>query len=288
MDIRWDQDSKQQWQARLASQPFVALRQDWAFGAAMGQLGAKMGRAVILDGRQEVAIVQVLQQPGLRVIGQGPVWLKPLEPAQKRRVIRRLACHVGACIVTPQEPLAGWGLVPLITPRASALWCIDHPPERLRRGLQGKWRNRLVKAEGAVQPVPLRGQKLHELVAQEAAQRQARGYRNLPGRLALDWPGETLALGWHAGGALQAGMVFLIHGQTASYFLGWASPMARALFAHGPILWQVALALQKRGVRWLDLGDVNTDSGASLARFKLGTGAEVSTAGATCLIVPRR
>ena len=39
-------------------------------------------------------------------------------------------------------------------------------------------------------------------------------------------------------------MVFLIHGQTASYFLGWASDAGRAAFAHGPILWQAALALR--------------------------------------------
>jgi lipid II:glycine glycyltransferase (peptidoglycan interpeptide bridge formation enzyme) len=81
-------------------------------------------------------------------------------------------------------------------------------------------------------------------------------------------------------------MVFLIHGWAASYYLGWASALARKVFAHGPILWQAALALRGKGVRMLDLGEVNTDTGAGLARFKLGTGARVVAAGPSCLVLP--
>jgi len=285
MEIQWDQLTKVQWQARLATQPY-GLRQDWDFGQSMACLGARVGRAVVFEAGQAVAMAQVLQRPGLRVIGQGPVWLAPLVDAQKRGIIRRLARHCGACIVTPAQPLAGWGMVPLITPKASALWNIQQSPEALRKGLSGKWRNRLVRAEDAVKPTSLALPKLRELIAHEATQRRARGYHNLPGELATDWFGKSLALGWFSHGALQAGMVFLIHGHTASYFVGWASALGRAAFAHGPILWQAALNLRNRGVRGLDLGDVNTDRGASLARFKLGTGARVVTPGATCLILP--
>ena len=177
-------------------------------------------------------------------------------------------------------------MVPLVTPKTTALWNIHQSPEILRKGLHGKWRNRLVRAEESVKPSLLGQSQLRDLIAQEAAQRQKRGYHNLPGAMTADWTGDRLAMGWHSHGALQAGMVFLIHGQTASYFLGWASDAGRAAFAHGPILWQAAVALGRRGVRVLDLGDVNTDAGASLARFKLGTGAGLVTAGPTCFILP--
>ncbi len=285
MDIHWDQLSKAQWQGQLATHAY-GLRQDWVFGQAMALLGAKVSRAVVFDAGHAVAMAQVLQRPGLRVIGQGPVWLTSLKDRQKRRVIRCLARHCGACIVTPAQPLAGWGMVPLITPKTSALWNIHRSPEALRKGLNGKWRNRLVRAEDTVKPSPLNQSQLQDLIAEEAAQRQKRGYHNLPGAMAADWSGDSLAIGWQSAGGLQAGMVFLIHGQTASYFLGWASDVGRAAFAHGPILWQSALALGRQGVRVLDLGDVNTDTGASLARFKLGTGAGLVTAGPTCFILP--
>ncbi|WP_323006816.1 hypothetical protein [Pseudorhodobacter sp.] len=286
MDIRWDQASEDEWQARMACHAHMPLRQDWAFGEAMRRLGVKTGRAVIYDAGQAIAAAQVLQRRGLQIIGQGPIWLAEVPPARKRRALRCLARHAGATIVTPDAPLSGWGMIPLITAKASALWRIDGTTQALRQGLQAKWRNRLVKAEKTVKPMPLAVPKLQALLAQEAAQRRARGYGNLPGVMALDWSGGIVALGWHAGGALQAGMVFLRHGHCASYFLGWASPAARAAFAHGPILWQAALALRDRGVQVLDLGAVNTENGAGLAHFKLGTGASVVMAGATSLIVP--
>jgi len=285
MDTRWDQLSQTAWQGQLAAQPY-GLRQDWAFGLAMARLGVKVGRAVVFDGAQAVAVAQVLQRRGLRLIGQGPVWLRPLEPAQKRCIIRHLARHCGASIVTAPEPLAGFGMVPVITGKASAVWNIGLSPVALRQGLHGKWRNRLLRVESSVKPTQLRGQTLGALVTQEAATRLKRGYTNLPGGLAVNWLGDSLTLGWHSGGMLQAGMVFLVHGTTASYFLGWSSEAGRAAFAHGPILWQAALTLRSRGVVQLDLGDVNTQTGAGLARFKLGTGAGVVTAGATCLILP--
>jgi hypothetical protein len=52
------------------------------------------------------------------------------------------------------------------------------------------------------------------------------------------------------------------------------------------MLWQAALSLRSQGVKSIDLGDVNSESGAALARFKLGTGAGVKVAGATCLVLP--
>lgn len=286
MEIFWDQLTEKQWQGRICGYCGSSLRQDWNFGAVMAQMGASVGRAVIIEGGQEVALAQVLQRRGLRVIGQGPLWLAPLGPAAKRRVVRLLARHAGATIVTPNEALSGLGLVPMITPRSSALWRINQPESALRQGLHGKWRNRLVRAEDTARPVRLNKKMIGVLIEKESAQRRARGYQNLPGAMALSWPGQVVAYGWHSNGVLQAGMVFLMHGRTASYFLGWASAAARAGFAHGPMLWQAALTLRDRGIELLDLGEVNSEAGAGLARFKLGTGARVVAAGATSLVLP--
>ena len=271
----------------MAGLPDQPLRQSWAYGVATQRMGAVIGRAVLRRrGGAEIAMAQVLRRGGVRLITQGPVWLAELDQGEKRRVLGRLAHHPGLTIATPAEPLSGPGLIPLITGRSRALWQIDHPVVEVRRELQGKWRNRLIKAEAHVQGRPLRAAALAHLIAQEAAQRRARGYQNLPGALALQWPGPRLALGWYSAGGLQAGMVFLIHGAAASYFLGWSSPAARAAFSHGPLLWQAMQRLRDQGVATVDLGDVNTEDGTSLARFKLGTGAQVQTMGATALVLP--
>ena len=44
--------------------------------------------------------------------------------------------------------------------------------------------------------------------------------------------------------------------------------------------------LRAEGVRWLDLGSVDTEAAPGLARFKLGTGAALKRLGATCLVLP--
>ena len=72
-----------------------------------------------------------------------------------------------------------------------------------------------------------------------------------------------------------AGMLFLIHGRRATYHVGWTSEEGRTNAAHNLILWTAMKELKTRGVAALDLGGVNTQSGAGIARFKLETGGEV-------------
>jgi hypothetical protein len=52
------------------------------------------------------------------------------------------------------------------------------------------------------------------------------------------------------------------------------------------MLLQAVEALRAEGVLWLDLGQVDTEAAPGLARFKLGTGADLRRLGATCLVLP--
>jgi hypothetical protein len=52
------------------------------------------------------------------------------------------------------------------------------------------------------------------------------------------------------------------------------------------MLYRAACALREEGVRWLDLGSVNTEDAPGLARFKLGTGAALRRLGHTLLVLP--
>jgi lipid II:glycine glycyltransferase (peptidoglycan interpeptide bridge formation enzyme) len=72
-------------------------------------------------------------------------------------------------------------------------------------------------------------------------------------------------------------MLFLVHGSTATYHLGWADDAGREHSAHNLLLWQACSLLAERGVQQLDLGGVNTQSNPGLARFKLGAGGRVVT-----------
>ena len=78
-----------------------------------------------------------------------------------------------------------------------------------------------------------------------------------------------------------AAMMFLIHGEAATYQVGWTSDQGRELNAHHLILWRAVEELRERGVRVLDLGGVNTIRSAGVARFKMRTGGKVLTLAGT-------
>ena len=80
---------------------------------------------------------------------------------------------------------------------------------------------------------------------------------------------------------LIAACLILRHGATATYQTAWASPTGHALQAPRVILWNAACRMVSLGQKTLDLGVVETDRSAGLARFKLGTGAQARQLGGT-------
>lgn len=248
---------------------FVPLQQSAAYAAAVTGCG---GQVRWLEG-------------GVLAVERGRVRLISRVGGLDRAGLRRLARWAGVTVATPEVGVAGFGLVPLVTPMHHAVWRLG--PD-LRAGMAGKWRNRLVAAERAGVRVS-RGDRatLEALVAAEAVQRAERRYQALPQGFARALPESALRIwDWRQAGAMQAAMCFVVHGTSASYHLGWASGAAKAAGVHGVMLTRAAEALRAEGVRWLDLGSVDTEAAPGLARFKLGTGADLRRLGATMLVLP--
>jgi Acetyltransferase (GNAT) domain len=259
---------------------FLPLQQSPVYAAAAGAMGARL-RWIDLGVGQALA----LERYRLRVVLRGPLWSGSPNQATCISAVRRLARWPGLTVVTPGEPLAGFGLVPLVTPSHHAIWDLSGD---LRQGMSVKWRNRLTAALGqgvAVHPGDLLS--LDHLVRAEARQRSLRRYRALPEAFtsALD-PGALRLWEWRDGREIGAAMAFVVHGGSVSYHLGWASDAARKVGAHGVMLAQAAQALAAEGLRWLDLGLVDTQASPGLARFKLGTGAALHRLGATLMVLP--
>ena len=222
---------------------------------------------------------------GVLAVERGRVRLISRAAGLDRTGLRRLARWPGLTVATPEDGVSGFGLVPLVTPMHHAIWALG--PD-LRAGMAGKWRNRLVAAERAGVRVRRGGRDcLEALLLEEGRQRQARGYRALAEGFSRALPFGVLRLWeWRQAGALQAAMCFVVHGGSATYHIGWGSDAARRAGVHGVMLARAAEALRAEGVRWLDLGSVDTEAAPGLARFKLGTGAALKRLGATCLVLP--
>lgn len=157
----------------------------------------------------------------------------------------------------------------------------------MRAGLHGKWRNRLVKAEASevrIYTTPW-DRAPHVMFDHAAALARKRRYRSYPTALLSAFaqinPNDAHLIEAYDRGTLMAACLILRHGATATYQTAWASATGRALQAPRLMLWQAAVQMASLGHTLLDLGTVETDHVAGLARFKLGTGAQVRALGGT-------
>lgn len=280
------------WARALAElTPAPPMQAHWGWGEIARAGGRAVRRYELRLGGRRLGLTQVLGRSGLWLASRGPVFAEDVTEAEHRAALRALARAVpGLLLATPEVPVAGFGLIPLVTARHHALWSLDAPEAALRAGLAGKWRNRLAAAERA-------GVRLAEegdfdwLLRAEGAQRAARGYRALPAGFVGAWAkavkGGVMCLSARdASGQALAGVLCLRHGAAASYHIGWSGDEGRAVGAHNLLLWQAALRLKARGVGQLDLGDINSEAGAGLMHFKLGTGAAVRALGASLWVLP--
>ncbi|NOX96443.1 MAG: GNAT family N-acetyltransferase, partial [Alphaproteobacteria bacterium] len=153
----------------------------------------------------------------------------------------------------------------------------------LSKGLHGKWRNRLKaseKAEMTITPMSKRPDKYAWLLEKEGNQQKTLRYQSQDAAItqryhAILGKGSILAFEAKQGVERIGGMLFLRHGDDATYHIGWASDKGKELNVHNRLLWHAIKTLKKAGIRTLDLGGVNTDYNPGIARFKIGTGGRV-------------
>jgi hypothetical protein len=259
---------------------FLPFQQSAVYAGAAAACGV---RPVVID--LGVGQAMAVARAGVRMVLRGPVWHGPVGAEDRRQAIRRLARRIGVTVVTPEEPVSGFGLVPLVTPMHHAIWDLSGD---LRAGLDRRWSNHLAAGE-RLDPDLLEGALgvRDALLRADLTQRRARGYQALPAAFTHALPAGALRLWhWQDGGGMGAAMCLVRHGASASYHLAWAGAEARRRAVHQVMLYRAALALKAEGVRWLDLGSVDTEAAPGLARFKLGTGARLHRLGATMLVLP--
>jgi hypothetical protein len=265
----------------------------------MQMIGVTVLRAMVEDKGTPVALAQfILRRWGsvlsMALCSRGPVWLQAMSAQDKTHVYKSMRKSLPLkglrlVLITPEEARSGsLGLSPwrrVMTSYATVMLDLKQSPQDLRAGLDAKWRNRLVAAEASELKVHRMGSNPGQyrwLLDQEEAQRQQRGFAGLPLPFfdayiqSRKQPDKTvLTLRADLGRERVAAMMFLQHGQAATYQVGWSNEQGRQLNAHNLLLWQAIAALQQRGIQVLDLGGINTARSAGIARFKIGTGGEV-------------
>lgn len=307
MNVIWNDLDPATWDQHHAQQA-GALQQDWAYGSTMKLLGVPVLRACVLaDGVQLAQAQFIVRRWGnwaaIALCSRGPVWTQNLSPEQKQAAYRLLKKTLPLkglrwILVTPEEAqgqavgLPFWRRV--MTPYSTVVLDLSQDLDTLRAGFEAKWRNRLVAGENSALKVQRTGLKFGQyrwLLDHEQAQRENRGLAGLPMPFFEPYAQSRKSPAKNVFGVradLQqervAGMLFLIHGESATYQVGWSNDEGRQHNAHNVLLWDALQALKERGVRKLDLGGVNTQRSAGIARFKIGTGGEVVSLSGTYLL----
>ncbi|QGX98591.1 GNAT family N-acetyltransferase [Roseovarius faecimaris] len=282
-----------------------ALQQHPFYANTLRMLGLDVLRVTARDPDPAAHILAVRRRFGpFRVawVPHGPVWSDTVSSEQRVAVLhhlRRVLCPSHLQLVAAQDAadqhiMKGIGFRALSLPQSHA-WLDLQPDAATRLARQhGKWRNRLRHAQSAklkIRARPFCPDRDQKLLTLEEAQRRIKGYRALPARFTHAWatsnPDTAQVFEAYEPGGLAAFILVLTHAPTATYHIGWSNETGRALSAHNLLLWEAANWLSASGYCALDLGLIDHKNAPGLTRFKLGTGAEIRTGGATCLALPR-
>jgi hypothetical protein len=301
MKVTWNAIDAASWDAQHARMG-AALQQDWAYGACMKTLGVHVSRGWVTRDGEPVAMAQFIvryfagQLASMALCSLGPVWLTSVTAKEKQQIYLALKKSIPLnklriVLFTPAEErganlgLSSWRRV--MTGQSTVMLDITKSLPELRAGLDKRWRHRLGGAENSeltIHRVGTNPGQYRWLLDADMQQREKRGLLGLPLQFfdlyaqSRQQPSKNiLTIRADIGRDRVAGMLFLIHGESATYQVGWTNDAGRDQHAHNLILWHGIQELQARGVRMLDLGGVNTIRSAGIARFKMSTGGNVVT-----------
>lgn len=304
MIVHWRGHDLQAWDAVHASAA-AALQQDWAYGSSLAMMGVHVLRARVMQDDEQLAQAQFIVRKwgrwgAVALCSRGPVWSRPLLPQQEAEAYAALkqslplkGIHFMA--VTPEVAQGvPHGLSPfrrIMSGMSTVMLDITPSLDALRAQMDRRWRYSLADAENSNMTVQRVGTNVGQyrwLLDREVQQRQEKNLDGLPVAFfdhyvdSRKQPAKNiLTMRADLNRDRIAAMMFLIHGQAATYQVGWTSDAGRDLNAHYLILMKVIEVLKERGVRMLDLGGVNTIRSAGVARFKMRTGGKVLTLAGT-------
>ncbi len=265
----------------------LPLSQSAAYANALRAMGQPVWQATTRGGHALIA-----RTFGLAATIRGPFWTDPDDTGARSATLRALGLRmIEADGDTAALKHAGFACV--VTAAHVAEWHLGTDTALRRAALHGKWRNALVRSgsaglrtvEGPFDPVP--GHWLLRGARQVATTRK---YRMFPTAFVQSFvaanPGAARLWAAYDGKDPVAGIVVLRHGPVATYHMGWTNEAGRAANAHHLLMWRAACWLADHGTRRLDLGTLDTESTAGIARFKLGTGAVARALGGSWLRLP--
>ena len=308
-EIQWNVLSLEEWEKRFNVIPRSNILQSYNYAKAAAATHRQKARwgLILIDG-QEAGLVQLMEASVLWrlfhavILDRGPLWFDgfghavhlklffdefnrqfPLRFGRKRRILPEMDHGVAAHQMMLQAGLKqGADVIPYQT----LWWDLTIKDEAARQALRSNWRGSLQKAEKFMAEGDIKldwdrtGKFYSWLKRQYKIDKAVRGYKGISPQLLDNLAAFSTNTPFIVIGKVKiadenvAAVLFLLHGQSATYQIGWSSDKGRKYCAHHLLLWQARNMLKEYGIKQIDLGGVNDDDTAKgIKKFKTGTGA---------------
>ena len=304
--IDWNNISQVKWDRLLKKAEQCSFQQAWGYGAIFEHGHLEVSRFVATIEGEVAAMGQIVTRRffgffKFTLLLKGPVWLKDISAEQKKRVIEKIRARYPMKYfnlfafspedspepeTTVRDSYESMGFRQIITGNSTVLIDLTLSEEQLWQNLYGKNRTHIRKAEKNGFAVVF-GDHNHPhtewLLAQERKQQKEKKYQGLPVELVQGYGHFTAkGKGVYTAFAVEmgddepmSGILFLCHGRCATYHIGWNGPRGRKSRALNLLLWKMIVTLKAAGFETIDLGGLNTEEGADIARYKLSFGGKV-------------
>ncbi len=300
MQIKASDLSLEAWNGELKKIPKSNMLQEWFFGEAKKSEGNNPLRYEIKLASTTAGFVQVLQKKLPKIpaylyrVNRAPLFL----PGFQDLIIKFAALKLMA------GQFSKWKIKPLfIAPEMSHDFATEMilkklgffnyskaryrsswlslvlSVEQLRKNLQQKWRNTLNAAEKNGLSLRISNQKsdLQWLIERYKELMSSKQFQGTPVHLI-----EALYLNAantqffiaiaDFDGAACAAVLIALHGNSATYLVGWNGETGRNLKANHFLLWNSMLELKTRGFEWFDVGGMDEKNLPMITSFKEGLG----------------
>jgi lipid II:glycine glycyltransferase (peptidoglycan interpeptide bridge formation enzyme) len=269
--------------------------QSWVYGNAKQEVqGWQVKRLLIKSDKTPIAVCQILIKviAGVKIcrINRGPIFISNQDSAIKLNVFQFLKSkynllHRSILFINPEfeNNSENISIMKLLKYRLigktkwnSSVLDLQDSVENLRKNLNGKWRNQLKKSETFNIKMEygnsensyywLMGQYKKLMIDKSFKGPSVELYNNI---FINEQKSITIFRVFHDGKPV-AGQMYIKHGKTSTYLVGYNSEFGRKMYLHNYLIWNAIIVMKSENISWFDLGGIDIINNPGVAKFKLG------------------
>lgn len=157
---------------------------------------------------------------------------------------------------------------------------LNKTEEELRKQLSSKWRNCLKNAEkrGLIVQQIKSKEEFYQMLKLHKTDKENRSYSDSGDNITEYLFDHSSLLGLYVKndiGEIISFVFISLHGETATYYIGWSNDEGYKSNASRLLLWHSIIILKEKSCHWFDVGGIDFINTKGVAEFKSGTGCAI-------------